>query len=212
MNRPLLAVCTAAILAASLLAWSLSPDTGPPPQPAPRQASLDAPAPAALPAPAPSPPARGPVAAHTPDRPLTRLPQPHPPVDPNQVFVADLKGLASAAVTRRERFVACWEQYRRQAADDGYDGRLTVKITVYPDGARGVPETEVVNGPQDAEFHDCMAGVMRDAKFESPGEAPFSMMWPVPISGETRTPRRDLIDPVPFSQGPGEAWEGDEEE
>jgi hypothetical protein len=184
MNRPLLAVLACATLAAVLLAWSLAPDTGPAP-------SLPQPARSASPSgnPRSEPVAVRPASAPVvPGRvPITREANPMPPIDPDQVFVADLKGLATAAVSRRDYFGSCWDEYRSRVGDIPYEGRLTVKITVSPQGDQGVAETEVINGPDDDGFHACMARVMQDVPFESPGEAPFSMMWPVPI------PKSDLL-------------------
>jgi hypothetical protein len=179
-------------LAAGLLGWWLKPETGPqttaPPPPAPPSAQLAAPVSASLSRGAEPAAPRAASAPVVPGRvPITRQADPMPPVDPDQIFVADLKGLATAAVARREYFGSCWDEYRSRVGDLPYEGRLTVKITVNPQGDRGVAETEVINGPDDDGFHACMAGVMRDAQFESPGEAPFSMMWPVPI------PKSDLM-------------------
>lgn len=139
-------------------------------------------------APAPRPPirpvrdlpARPPPARELPPgAPITRRPEPAPPPDPDQVFPIELKGLASAAVAQRPAWEACWQSYLgRSGGEPGYDGRLTVKITVYPDGEKGRPETELVNGPDDDAFYSCIEHVMDDTRFEAP-DAPFSIMWPL---------------------------------
>lgn len=181
MNRGLIAASTAAVLSAGLLGWWFAPEVGPPVSlpPKPIIATEGVRAPTA--------PVRAPIPIEgisprdlPPGTPITRTPSPPAPIDPNQVFDVDLKGLASAAVARHEEWQACWNEHLERAGEDSYDGRLTVKITVSPDGDRGQAETEIVNGPEDDAFDACIADVMADVKFVAP-DVPFSMMWPLPI-------------------------------
>lgn len=199
MNRPLLAVAVATGILGLVLMASLAPDTGPPVAPAVR---TELPVEALPPRPGARPNGARPNEARAtgvaPDEglpvvelddddagllPPRRRPEALPPIDPDQVFPAELRGLASAAVSRREAYQACWDALGAAGGDADYSGRLTVRITVSPEDDRGVASTEVVNGPEDPGFQDCMAGVLSDAKFEAPAHD-FTMMWPVPIRTE----------------------------
>lgn len=186
------AVAAAAVVLALVVMSAMAPDSGPavapPSTPAPRATTAGSPP--------PPPPTRtvrlGAADDHqdgdlSPDdgfdeaaAGLTRLPEPPKPPDPNQVFTADLQGLAGAAVSRREGLVKCIHSYQDATGDQGYDGRFTIKITVSPDGDRGAVSTDVVNGPDDAELYQCLDRVMGDAKFEAP-DHPTSVMWPIPL-------------------------------
>lgn len=167
---------TSTALLATLLMRLFAPSTGeaieapaaPPPRP--RAAAPDV---------RDLPPRPPPARDLSPGEPITRLPEPAAPPDPDQVFPIELQGLASAAVAQRPAWEACWRSYLgRSGGEPGYDGRLTVKITVYPDGESGRPETELVNGPDDDAFYSCIEHVMDDTRFEAP-DAPFSILWPL---------------------------------
>lgn len=188
LNRRLLAIVGAAGAVLAVL-WMQAPDTGPPVAAAP-------------PPSAPSPAARRPalpvavrpaglptedLVDELPSGPPVRRPAPLPPIDPDQVFSPELRGVASAAVSRRELFQACWDRYGPSTPDPGYDGRLTVQITVSPAGDHGEVHTEVLNGPPEPAFQDCMAEVLADARFEAP-DHDVSMIWPVPIVTDPRSP------------------------
>ena len=199
MNRPLLAVVVVTAMLGLALMASLAPDTGPavgaspvPVVPRPRpnlrqsprppgvanRAASDADPNDALPA----EDLGDEDAAFDGPQPF-RQPEPVPPLDRDQVFTAELRGLASAAVSRREAWQSCWDRFASPLPDRGYDGRLTVKITVSASEGAGAARTEVVNGPEAPGFRDCMAGVMSDAQFEPPSHD-VTMVWPVPIRTE----------------------------
>src|SRR5688572_26191488 len=104
MDTRVVAVSCAAGLLGLLFMYSFSPDTGP--------GVAAAPVVTARPPPVRATPR--PVAATAPGVmpgipvvPPTRTVAPLPPIDPDQVHVADLKGLATAAVARRLEFAGC---------------------------------------------------------------------------------------------------------
>ncbi|MEQ1569837.1 MAG: hypothetical protein ABMA64_29645 [Myxococcota bacterium] len=90
-----------------------------------------------------------------------------------------LRGLASAAVTRRDDMVRCIRSFEQRGGEVP-DGRFTIKVTVSPGDGAGVVSTEVVNGSDDVTLGDCLQLTMEDVKFASP-EHDFSMMWPIPL-------------------------------
>lgn len=194
MNRWGLAVVVGAVALGLALSGWLAPDVGP-------AVSLRAPPPPSDAPPTPAdltPPARA-LTRHPPRPdgweivefseedgdpeagalPFGRQVEPPPPVDPDQEFAPDLRGLASAAVTRRDDMVRCIRSFEQRGGEVP-DGRFTIKVTVSPGDGAGVVSTEVVNGSDDVTLGDCLQLTMEDVKFASP-EHDFSMMWPIPL-------------------------------
>ncbi|MEQ1506425.1 MAG: hypothetical protein ABMB14_29630 [Myxococcota bacterium] len=183
----------------------LGPDGGPPTSPAPAAAAIGTARPApstaaaravgrvrgAMPASGAIPVDEGDDEPFDTRADPQRAPVPPPLLDPNQVYPSDLRGIATAALARRDGFVRCATDYRAAVAeangpdgDPGYDGRLTLKLTVtHGAGDRGISAAEVVNGPADAVFDACISAVMLDARFEAP-DHDQSVMWPVPMPGD----------------------------
>lgn len=199
LNRRTAAVALAAVLAAALAMIAFAPDTGPGIAPTRALAALSPPvarpiaAARSIAAPAPPPvvDVDGPLAVpYDPDegRHPLRLDAPGSPIDPDQTFSGDLRGLASAAVSRREAFVACRQAaLNRMASDDadGYDpdaaggARFLLQIVV---DTEGHATADVLRGPEDAALAACVDEVIGTARFDPP-ETEQTMIWPVVTTG-----------------------------
>jgi hypothetical protein len=116
--------------------------------------------------------------------PAERLDGPESPIDPDQTFSGDLRGVVAAAVSRRERFVDCFDTVRLQDPEDPGYTRFTLELTVALDGSA---DARVVTGPDDLETQTCVAQAMADAKF-GPLAEQQSVTWTVPLPDAVMEP------------------------
>lgn len=186
-------VATALAVLLAVAAWTLSaPDTGGPvvvpPDPEP-------PVPV-RPAPVGHPLPRAAIAAPTPvdelppgfpDHPEgpefeARPAQPWEPPALDKEYRAETRGLAEAALARRDRLRDCWNDYLDRVGAEEDLGRFTIQMSVErgDDGESSV-EAVVVNADSDPVLDRCVSDAVADARFADPGPARLSIVWPVPI-------------------------------
>lgn len=165
------------------LGWTGRPDRGPPARHRNRNVAAELAAQRPLPAEIPGPMRDvGALQRASASRPVDEEPVlARPVLDPNEVYINDLRGVARAAMARKEPMLDCLRQ--QEAAGTLLPQRVAVEFTLREEGDAGVMSARMQPGESDTPIADaCLEALFRTAHFEPPDEPTQSFVWPFPAS------------------------------